>query len=95
MIDPSQLKKHADLFTRMGDAVGVDLQEKAIKGHLRFDEIAEAVIRCTHCGQPGACQTWLKAHQNPPVAAAPASVDHAPNYCRNRDLFDFLKEDEA
>ena len=86
MIDQCQLKKHADLFTRMGDAVGVDLQEEAIKGTLRFDEIAESVLRCTRCGQVEACQKWLSESHD---------TAQAPDYCRNRDLLDFLNLDEG
>lgn len=88
MIDQCQLKKHADLFTRMGDAVGVDLQEEAIKGNLQFDEIAESVLRCTRCGQVEACQKWLAEPHDTPAA-------QSPDYCRNRDLLDFLKIDEG
>ena len=88
MIDQCQLKKHADLFTRMGDAVGVDLQEEAIKGNLQFDEIAESVLRCTRCGQVEACQKWLNEARATPAA-------QSPDYCRNGDLLAFLKLDEA
>lgn len=86
MIDKAQLKKHADLFTRMGDAVGVDLQEEAIKGHLAFDEIAEGVLRCTRCGQPEACQAWLARAEG---EDSPAQT--TPDFCRNADLLAFLK----
>ncbi len=44
------LKTHAALFDRMAETVGLDLQEEAISGRLRFDEISEAVLRCTRCG---------------------------------------------
>lgn len=87
MIDKDQLKKHADLFCRMGEAVGVDLQERAIRGDLAFDEIAEGVLRCTRCGQPGACQSWL--------AKSEGTATSTPDYCRNGDLLDFLKSDDG
>ena len=84
---PATLKKHAALFDQMAGAVGVDLEQEAISGDLRFDEIAEAVLRCTRCGGVSACQKWL----------AEGRVDGktAPDFCRNRDLLSFLNEPKA
>ncbi|MDE4133938.1 DUF6455 family protein [Phaeobacter sp. QD34_3] len=80
------LKTHAALFDDMGQAVGLDLQEEAIAGRLNFDEIAEAVLRCTRCAHPETCQDWLRSAQ-PGVVAG-----DTPDYCRNRDLLGFLRE---
>ncbi len=87
--DKAKLKAHAALFDEMGQAVGLDLQEEAIAGRLNFDEIAEAVLRCTRCAHPETCQKWL---QSP--ARADAAAD-TPDYCRNRDLLGYLREPVA
>lgn len=47
-----KLRTHAALFDDMGQALGLDLQEEAIAGRLNFDEIGEAVLRCTRCAHP-------------------------------------------
>ncbi|MFW8635254.1 DUF6455 family protein [Cribrihabitans pelagius] len=89
MISSSKLRKHAGLFDRMADAQGLDLQEEAIAGRLPFDEIAEAVLRCSRCGAEGACRKWLAGApgQRPPRKRA-----EAPDFCRNRDLLAYLNE---
>ncbi|MEK0164183.1 DUF6455 family protein [Phaeobacter sp. JH20_36] len=81
------LKTHADLFDSMATTVGLDLQEEAISGRLRFDEIAEAVLRCTRCGGVGACRNWLAKGGRPGA--------DAPDFCRNRDLLAFLNDAET
>ena len=86
----STLKTHAALFDRMSQALGLDLQEQAIAGHLAFDEISEAVLRCSRCAHPRQCSARLAQLEG--GAADPALVD-APDYCRNRDLLDYLKEE--
>lgn len=98
MTDTATIQKHARLFDRMGKAVGLDLQEEAIAGRLPFDEIAEAVVRCTKCSAPGACQRWLTKGdaiaQTGYGTAANAMGDTPPEYCRNADLFAFLQQAE-
>lgn len=79
------LKTHAALFDDMSRAVGLDLQEEAIAGRLQFDEISEAVLRCSRCSHPSACSTKLSDDV--------AEITEAPDYCRNRDLLDFLKNE--
>ena len=86
-IDANTLKQHAELFDRMGQAVGLDLQEEAIAGNLRFDEIPDALLRCTRCAGTEACKKWLNELEGKDV------VKTAPDYCRNLDLFDFLKQE--
>ncbi len=89
-VETKTMKDHAELFDRMGTAVGLDLQDEAISGNLVFDEIADAVVRCTKCGQPEACKTWLNE-----IEGQPSVMKSAPDYCRNLDLFDFLKEERG
>ncbi|AHD00194.1 DUF6455 family protein [Leisingera methylohalidivorans] len=83
----ADLKKHAELFDRMAGAVGLDLEEEAVAGTLRFDEIAEAVLRCGRCGGVGACRQWLSEGLRPGA--------EAPDFCRNRDLLAYLNEQQA
>lgn len=80
----ANLKHHAELFDRMAAAVGLDLEQEAVTGTLRFDEIAEAVLRCSRCAGSAACRQWL--------AEGPGSRAGAPDFCRNRDLLAYLAE---
>ncbi len=82
-----RLKSHAALFDNMGQAAGLDLQEEAISGRLDFEEIAEAVLRCTRCAHPDTCQNWLREALT--SLRGPAEI---PDYCRNRDLLSYLCE---
>ncbi|WP_083097971.1 DUF6455 family protein [Pseudophaeobacter leonis] len=79
------LKTHAALFDDMSRAVGLDLPEEAVSGRLQFDEISEAVLRCSRCAHPTDCAAQLSGGM--------AEISAAPDYCRNRDLLDFLKEE--
>lgn len=87
MREQSTLKTHAALFDSMSQALGLDLQEEAISGHLQFDEISEAVLRCSRCAHPQQCSARL--------APGGAGFDAAPDYCRNRDLLSYLQEAPA
>ena len=78
-----QLRKHAALVDHMADTLGLDLQEEAMRGRLTFSEIEDAVLRCTGCTQPEACEHWL--------ATRGGSAEEPPAYCRNADLFDDLR----
>jgi hypothetical protein len=74
------LKRHAGLVDRMATTLGLDLEEKALRGELSVDEIGDAVLRCTGCTDPGSCEGWLDAH-------ADSGASEPPGYCRNADLF--------
>ncbi|WP_422049443.1 DUF6455 family protein [Shimia sp.] len=78
-----KIKRHAALFDDMASHVGVDLQEAAIKGALRRDEISDAVVRCSGCLQPARCALRMKS--------AEAQDDGAPIYCRNAELLKRLE----
>ncbi|HAW48897.1 MAG TPA: hypothetical protein DCX34_16980 [Roseovarius sp.] len=71
------LKRHADLVDRMAAAQGVDLEETMMEGHLTPGELGEAVLACTGCAAPEACEHWLAAHE---------AGEAAPDYCRNSAL---------
>ncbi len=79
----STLRIHAQLVDRMADTLGLDLEESILRGQMQIDDLSDAVLRCTGCTQPGACQHWLA--ETPRPQATP------PGYCRNSDLFADLK----
>lgn len=83
MHDRPILKRHAALVDRMATALGLDLEEAALRGDLTPPDISDAVLSCTACSNPEHCETWLKEHGD----GAPAT----PGYCRNIDMFDRLK----
>ncbi|MEC3861262.1 DUF6455 family protein [Mesobacterium sp. TK19101] len=76
------LRRHAQLVDRMADALGIDLEEEALRGHLTISEIDDAVLRCTGCTNPDSCEHWLDTG---PQASDP------PGYCRNAELFGDLR----
>lgn len=84
MINNLTKKRHADLVDRMANTLGLDLEEKIMQGKLEIDTLGEAVMRCTGCADPDACEQWLAAQEG----TAPAA---APGLCRNADLFEMLK----
>jgi len=71
------LKRHADLVDQMAAAQGVDLEEAMMAGHLTPGELGDAVLACTGCAEPEACEHWLAAHD---------AGESAPEYCRNSAL---------
>ncbi|MES0824486.1 DUF6455 family protein [Ruegeria sp. SCP11] len=77
MTSRETLKHHAGLVDRMATKLGVDLQQSAIDGDVLFDELTDAVLRCTDCPNPKHCQNFL---------VQSAQVDRAPEYCRNQEL---------
>ncbi len=83
MSSTTTLKRHADLVDRMANAVGVDLEEKAMQGQIDFDGISDAVLNCVGCTAVDACEHWL--------ALTVSEADSAPALCRNNELFATLK----
>jgi hypothetical protein len=81
MRDQSVLKRHAALVDTMAQALGVDLQEAALEGVVSVDQLSDAVLRCTDCGQIGACDSWLDTRKTG------VPEPRTPNYCRNAGLF--------
>ncbi|WP_353473332.1 DUF6455 family protein [Salipiger sp. H15] len=79
MSETRDFKLHATLVDRMAGALGVDLEEKMLRGELSFGGLEDAVLACTGCHKPCDCETWLDSQES--VAEA------APAYCRNADLF--------
>lgn len=83
MISRTTLKHHANLMDDAASKVGIDLQDAALRGALRFDDISDAVLRCTACTNPAGCAKWLAADSD----LAP----QLPQYCENKSTFEGLK----
>ena len=62
------MKRHAALVDSMATTLGLDLEEKMLEGLIMPDGIADAVLNCTGCAHPDACESWL-AKQCAPVRA--------------------------
>ena len=80
----AKLRHHAALFDDTASRLGLDLQEAAIRGALKFEEISDAVLRCAGCSEPEACARWLKDE---------GAVVAVPQYCRNTNLLKRLQGD--
>ncbi len=80
----TMLAKHAALVDDMGEALGVDLEEKVLRGDLTPDTLVDAVLSCTNCTDPEACRKWLDTQQG--TAAT------TPGYCRNTELLEGLRD---
>lgn len=79
----STLRRHADLVDRMATTVGVDFEQKMLEAQMEIDDITDAVLACTGCSNPDACEQWLVAQAG--------QADAPPDICRNIELFDRLK----
>lgn len=86
MFGAKTINRHSALMNRMAETLGVDLTAAIAEGRLPAEGWREAVVRCTGCSDPEACQHWLSQH-----AADEQAPDGAPGYCRNRDLLDSLR----
>lgn len=82
MLSPKVLKEHASRVDQMAETLGVDLEEAVLTGAARFDDVADAVLRCTACSDPAHCADWLQTARNETTA---------PAYCRNLELFAALR----
>lgn len=74
--------RHLELMDRMMDALGVTERFKSLPG--AGNVLRRASIRCRGCSQPNACAAMLDEH---------ATLDEAPTYCRNHDLFERLQRE--
>lgn len=87
MSETTQMARHAALVDKMSTALGVDLEESVLRAQLRPDTLVDAVLSCTNCTNPGACETWL--------ATRDGVEQQPPGYCRNTGLFAALKAGET
>ncbi|TNF17422.1 MAG: hypothetical protein EP318_21460 [Rhodobacteraceae bacterium] len=82
MLHPDQIKRHAVLMDKMAETRGIDMEEQVLRGNISSAEVAESVLSCTNCTNPGDCANWLAENRGP--------VAETPSYCRNATLFDDL-----
>jgi hypothetical protein len=85
MQSQATLKRHAALIDNMAQALDIDLEEHMLRGNLTISELEDAVLRCTVCSKPDACDHWVAERAGQTASAAPG-------YCRNADVFQRLKE---
>lgn len=85
MQSTATLTRHADLVDRMAETQGVDLEERMMAGKVRPEEVRDAVLACTGCACADACVHWLDRTE---------TADATPDYCRNAELFAYLKLDQ-
>ncbi|MEM8877831.1 MAG: DUF6455 family protein [Pseudomonadota bacterium] len=83
----TQFDDHAERMNRMSEITHADLAEALIKEQLSPEDYRRAVVSCTRCSQPGACDAWLDAHQS--------SDEQPPAYCRNRQMLVDLAERQS
>ena len=81
-----KLNKHADLMSKMTEKVGLELGDELLSGKLSAIEIRDAVVTCTHCKNVSDCQKFLDD--------ANANVEHAPEYCLNKQMISKLRRNK-
>ena len=74
-----RLAIHEKLVGAMADALGVDLDERQMRGQMDPAEMQTLVERCTGCRKAEACPGW--------VAANRGRAQAAPDYCENGSFF--------
>ncbi len=79
-----KFERHADLFGRMADTLGVDVVEAVGAGRVADTTLRSAVFSCMGCRETGACEHWLDAHSD--------GTHETPDYCRNKTLLDRLAQ---
>lgn len=84
MSDDKKLERHAGLVDRMAKSQGVDMDEAVQRGDLSPDQMDQTVYTCLGCSQTEACERWLSLNTE--------GAEATPGYCRNEDLFAFLKK---
>ena len=84
MASDTDFNRHATLVDHMASTLGVDLEEKIMRGRLTYGQLDDAVLACTGCTQPCACEQWLGAQAE--------TAPDAPDYCRNAALFENLRD---
>lgn len=71
----------AELMEAMMNTLGV---REAVAGMPDAPStMRNAMLRCFGCSHAGECVTFLEEHE---------TAAHAPSWCRNRDLFEFVTE---
>ena len=80
----SRIDRHADLFEKMMAKLGV--REEMAEIHNVGPVYRRAAMRCMGCTNSEECKAWLDTT---------TKACEAPDYCRNRALFERLKAQMA
>lgn len=83
MQETSRHAKHTQLVLKMADKQGIDLAELIMRAEFSMDDMEIAVDKCIGCTHPEDCAKRLD------TAAETVSL---PEYCRNGDMFERLKQ---
>ena len=75
------VRNAAKRSSAMMDALGIDLETWVMRDAVGPDIDDEVASRCAACHQIEDCESW--------IAGTDAAIN-APDYCRNRALFDQL-----
>lgn len=82
----TEIKGAARRVDEMARLRGLDIEEQVLNHRMEFDEIADAVLRCQDCSNPGHCESWMQTHAS--------GSERGPEYCRNTELFARLVSDQ-
>ncbi len=82
MSNMPRFQEHERLMSRMADANGVDLDLAMQQGDLTPENFTAAVLACTGCSDPGACNQHLQD-----------GLTEIPAFCRNGDMIARLAKD--
>ncbi len=80
MFSARHFDKHVNLMTRMADTLGIDLETEMMTGKLSPESYQARVVACSGCDKAETCEAFLDA--------AGGHADAAPDYCRNKAVFD-------
>lgn len=76
-------REHFWRVIKMADACEVDLSTALDENRINIDEYADMITSCRGCTQVGKCDRLL---------ADGPKLEHAPDYCENRDTFAVLRQ---
>ncbi|MCG6883327.1 MAG: DUF6455 family protein [Silicimonas sp.] len=75
MTETTTYQRHERLMTRMADAQKIDLDIAILRGELSPEEYSDAVLACTGCSVPEACERHMEEGRF-----------GVPRFCRNGDM---------
>lgn len=83
MYDTKTIRRHANLFLRMAEAEGIDLDETVLRAQIMPDDVVDGVLRCTGCTSADACEKTLDSGEH---------HGGVPSYCQNAAMLAALKD---
>jgi hypothetical protein len=76
-----KIDRRADVMNRMAETLDVDFAAAITQNAESVRDYRQAVMRCVACNHEGECTAWMDSHPH---------AEHAPDYCRNKDLLESL-----